>query len=85
MQSCLTLYYLMDHSPPNFSVHDTVQAILEWVAISFCRGSSLSRDRIRVSCIAGRCFTTEPPGKPKICVTNTLSTPVEKVNNMHDM
>ena len=30
---------------------------LEWVAISFSRGSSQPRDRTRVSCIAGRCFT----------------------------
>ena len=34
--------------------------ILEWVAISFSRGSSRPRDRTWVSCIAGRLFTTEP-------------------------
>ena len=37
---------------------------LEWVAISFSRASSWSRDQTRISCIAGRFFTTEPPGKP---------------------
>ena len=40
--------------------------ILEWVAISFSRGSSRPRTRIClscVSCIAGRFFTAEPPGK----------------------
>ena len=31
---------------------------------SSSRGSSWSRDWIWVSCIAGRSFTTEPPGKP---------------------
>ena len=31
--------------------------ILEWVAISFSRGSSWPRDRTWVSCIAGRFFT----------------------------
>ena len=31
--------------------------ILEWVAISFSRGSSQPRDRTWVSRIAGRCFT----------------------------
>ena len=36
---------------------------MEWVAISFSRGSSRSRDRIHVSCIAGGLFT-EPPWKP---------------------
>ena len=37
--------------------------ILEWVAISFSRGSSQLRDQTRVSCIAGGFFTTEPLGK----------------------
>ena len=41
--------------------------ILEWVAISYSKGSSQPRDRNRVSCIAGRLFTTEPPGKPRYC------------------
>ena len=31
--------------------------ILEWISISFSRGSSQPRDQIRVSCIAGRFFT----------------------------
>ena len=31
--------------------------ILEWVAISFSRGSSQPRDQIQVSCIAGGFFT----------------------------
>ena len=37
---------------------------LEWVAISFSRGSSPPRDQICISCIAGGFFTAEPPGKP---------------------
>ena len=57
----------MDCSPPGSSVHGILQArILEWVAISFSRGSSCTRDRTWVSCTAGRFFTTEPPGKPNI-------------------
>ena len=44
-------------SPPGSSVHGLLQArILEWVAISFSRGSR-PRDRTPVSCIAGRFFT----------------------------
>ena len=40
-----------------FSVHGMLQArILEWVAISFSRGSSRPRDRTRVSHIGGRRF-----------------------------
>ena len=43
---------------PGSSVHGIPQAgILEWVAISFSRGSSQPRDRTWVSCIAGRFFT----------------------------
>ena len=33
------------------------QELLEWVAISFSRGSSWPRDRTQVSCIAGRSLT----------------------------
>ena len=40
-QSCLTLCDPMDCSLPGYSVHRILQArILEWVAISFSRGSS---------------------------------------------
>ena len=57
-QSSPTLYNPMDCSPPGSSVHGILQArILEWVAISFSRGSSWSRDRTQVSHIAGRFFT----------------------------
>ena len=47
----------MDCSPPGSSVHGILQArILEWVAISFSRGSSQPRDRTQVFRIAGRRF-----------------------------
>ena len=53
-----TLCDLMDCSPPGFSAREIFQArILEWVAISFSRGSSQPRDRTWVSCTAGRFFT----------------------------
>ena len=61
---CLTLCNLMDYSLPGSSVHGISQArILEWVAISFSRGSSWPRYWTRFSCLAGRFFTTEPLGK----------------------
>ena len=49
----------MDGSQPGSPVHGILQARrLEWVAISFCRGSSQPReDQTQVSCIAGRLFT----------------------------
>ena len=56
-QSCPTLCDPVDCSPPGSSVHGVLQArILEWVAISFSRGSSRPRNRTHVSRIAGRCF-----------------------------
>ena len=64
---CPTLCDPMDCSPPGSSVHGIFQArILEWVAMLSSRGSSQSRDRIHISCTAGRFFTTEPPGKPQL-------------------
>ena len=57
-QSCLTLRDPVDFSPPGSSVHEILQAgILEWVAISFSRGSSWPRDQTHLSCIACRSFT----------------------------
>ena len=51
----------MDCSPPGSSVHGILQTrILEWVAVSFSRGSSQHRDQIHVSCIEGRFLTPEP-------------------------
>ena len=57
----------MDCSLPGASLHGIFQAtILEWVAISFSRGSSQSRDQTLiscVSCIASGFFTAEPQGR----------------------
>ena len=59
----------MDCSPPGLSVHGIFQArILEWVAITFSRGSSRLRNQTLVSCIASSppallvdSLPTEPP------------------------
>ena len=57
-QSCPTFCDPMDCSLPGSSVYGIFQArVLEWVAISFSRGSSWPRDRTRISRIVGRCFT----------------------------
>ena len=56
-QSCPTLCDPVDCILPGSSVHGILQArILEWVAISFSRGSSQPRDQTWVSHIAGRRF-----------------------------
>ena len=57
-QLCLTLSDSMDCSLPGSSVHGIFQArVLEWIAISFSRGSSRPRNRTWVSHIVGRRFT----------------------------
>ena len=57
-QLCPTHCDSTDRNLPGLSDHRILQArILEWVAISSSRGSSPPRDRIHISCIAGRFFT----------------------------
>ena len=62
---CVSVFSVMSNSCnpmgcilPGSPVHGILQArILEWVAISFSRGSSQPRDQTQVSCIASRFFT----------------------------
>ena len=75
VQSCRTLCGPMDWSPQDAFVHGIFQArILEWVSISFSRGSYWPRDQSHISWLAGGFFTTEPPGKPRMgsepCIMN---------------
>ena len=60
--SCAQLCNPMDLSPPGSSVHKILQAkILEWVAISFSKGSSCPRNQSLVSyisCVGRRVLTT---------------------------
>ena len=59
----------VDYSPPGCSVHGISQPIiLDWVAFSFSREAS--QPRTGVSCLAGRLFTTESPGKAPFIVTH---------------
>ena len=77
-QSCPTLCDLMNWSPLGSSVHGIFQVrTLEWVAISYSRGSSQSRNGTEVSCVS--CTQEDslplaPPGKPcteenQICIS----------------
>ena len=63
----------VDRGPPGPSVHGALQArILEWVAMPSSKGSSLFRDRTRVSCAsctAGGFFTARGMGQPRAMVT----------------
>ena len=57
-QSCPTICDPMDWGSPGSSfLGILLPRILEWVAISFSRGSSQASDRTWVSHIAGRLFT----------------------------
>ena len=57
-RSCPALCSPMDCNLPGSSVHGIPQArVLEWVAISFSRGSSQPGDRTQIYCTAGRFFT----------------------------
>ena len=62
VSSCVRPYGL---SPTGSSVHGSLQARgLQRVAVPSSRGSPWPRDQTQVSCMAGRFFTAEPPGKP---------------------
>ena len=68
LQSCPTLCYSMDYSPPGSSFHGILQVrILEWVAMPSSRGSSQPKAWTHVSCLlywqAGS-LPLMPPGKP---------------------
>ena len=67
LQSCPTLCDAMDCSPPGSSVHGIFLArILEWVGISFSRGSFQPKDSTLISCVSciADSLPTEPTGKP---------------------
>ena len=75
----------VDCSPPGSSVRGISKiSILEWVAISSSRGSPRPKDWTHVSCLAGRFFTTEPPGKPcfKLVTSNMPSLLCQSIFNL---
>ena len=85
-QSCPTLCEPMDCSPAGSSVHGILQTrILEWVAIPFSRGSSWPRDRIPVSCIAGRFFTIWAIMKLKFSKNNGASLVAQRLKHLPAM
>ena len=74
IQLCTTFWDPMDCSPPGFSVHGIGKNTGVGCQAS-SRGSSQTRDWTYiscVSCIAGRFFTTEPPGKPFVFLFKNL-------------
>ena len=73
-----TLWGPRDCNTPGSSVHGISQArILEWIAIAFSRRYSWSSAQTHISCLAGRSFTTEPPGKSELLLRWEQSQGVE--------
>ena len=67
-QLCQTLCDPVDCSLPGSSVHGIFQAIvLEWIAISFSRGSSQTRDWTWVSHTVDRHFTVWKGSPKRMC------------------
>ena len=65
LQSCPTLCDPTDCSLSGSSIHGIFQArVLEWVAISFSRGSSRAQDQTTSPAVAGEFFTAEPWASP---------------------
>ena len=64
-QSYLTLCDPVDCSLPGSSNHGILQArILEWVAVSFSRGTPSPGIKPRSPTLEADALTSEPPGKP---------------------
>ena len=73
-QSCPTPCDPIDCSLPGSSVHGIFQArVLEWVPISFSRGSSNPGIEPRSPTLQSDCLPAEPPGKPKNTAVGSLS------------
>ena len=69
LQVCLTLCDPTDCRPPGSSVQEILQArILEWVAISFSRGSSQPRNQTQVSSIAVRLYQLSYKESPHVSI-----------------
>ena len=69
--------------PMNCIVHRVLQArILEWVAVSFSRGSSQPRDQTQVSYIADICFTRRTTREAQGQALKTEKLPFQK-GNLH--
>ena len=76
-QSCLTLSYSMDCSPPGSSVFGILQArILEWVPVPFSRYSPHPRIKSASPALPSRFSTTELPGKPYFTCSSVTIHPI---------
>ena len=73
--SCTTVCDPVDYNPPGSSVHGVLQArILEWIAISFSRGSSQPRDQTWMSCMQADSLCLSQQGRFFMSDAQLLST-----------
>ena len=72
----------MDCSPPGSSIHGILQArILEWIAISFSRGSPWPRDWTQASRIASRCFNLWATREAPLLIISSVQFSCSVVSN----
>ena len=82
-KSCLTLSNPKSCSPPSSSVHGISQArILEWVAISFSRGSLWPREWTRVSCTGRGVILYRWATREAHCKAYTTAGPLPTVSSV---
>ena len=73
--SCPTVCYPVDYNPPGSSVRGVLQArILEWIPISFSRGSSQPRDQTWMSCMQADSLCLSQQGRFLMSDAQLLST-----------
>ena len=73
VQSCRLFCDPMDCIPLGSSVHGISHVrILEWVAISYSRGSPWPKDRTHVSCLTSIFFIKATPEKPLVYAIGLL-------------
>ena len=79
LQLCLTLCNPVDCTLPGSSVHGILQArILEWIAISFSRGSSWpKRDKALVTCIGRWILYYLSYQSGRLCIVYTYSVSIQ--------
>ena len=83
-QSGPTLSDPMDCSPPGSSIHGIFQArVLEWVAISFSRGSSQPRDQTRSPTLHADTLTSELPVACGILIPQPGSKPTLRAQSLN--
>ena len=79
----------MDCNPSGSSVHGIFQSrILEWVALSYSRGSSPPSDWTHIHMYpssAGTFFTTVPPGNPNYLLSHETSLVAQTVKHLPTM